>query len=373
MLFSLSKQSPLAPRFQKALQKFVKNAQKDVAAFSETLFPPWFRPVLLAGNKNKGLWPKCEKVFEEIQKLRTPRRKEFFAVFQNHNRIEELCYTPTLRLRVLASFPQSLIDAFSELTEHLFNGTLSLGAACGMALGFPEPCIPWHFKKIRQKYIVCPFCGLMAYPAIGKERAAYDHYLHRRIYPLSAANGANLIPMCERCNSPSNKGQKDVLRKNRARRRVFYPYDECSGVDVAGRCVEPDKLTRRALWKVEIASRTPVKEGDQVRTWLDVFRIKERYEELLFTDSWVWIEREILDWRKTNDNGGIGSLRQHLRGRATSLQGEIETTEKAIVIQAALAHVAQVNRIVLDSLIVGADSDYGKTTRARGRAFFGRS
>ena len=373
MLFSLSKQKSPAPRLHKALRTFVKNAQKDVAAFSEVMFPQWFRPVLLAGNKTKGLWLKCEKVVAEIQLLSKPRRKEFFAVFQNHNRIRDLCDAPALKLRLLASYPQSLKDAFGELTEHLFSGTLCQGIECANALGLPEPCIPWHFKKIREKYKVCPFCGLMDYPPIGKERAPYDHYLHRGTYPLSAANGENLIPICERCNSGSNKGQKDVLRKNGTRRRVFYPYDDCEGVNVKGRCIEPDKLTRRAQWKVEIVSRRPAKERDQVRTWLDVFRIKDRYEELLATDSWTWIQEEVLEWNKNATSKTIGPLRQYFRTRALSLRKQIAIVEKAVVRQAVLGHMAEANGSILESLIRNADSDYGKTTRARGRAHFGKN
>lgn len=373
MLFSLNKQSSLSPRFDSALRSFIKNSQKDVAAFSQVLFPTWFQPVLLAGNKNKGLWPKCEKVFDEIQKLSKPRRREFYAVFQNHNQIKELCEKPTLRLRSLLPFPQDLSDAFTELTEHLFTRTLARGIACGTALGLQEPCIPSHFKKLREKYKVCPFCGLMDYPPIGKERASYDHYLCRGIYPLSAANGANLIPMCERCNSPANKGQKDVLRKRGGRRRVFYPYDECSGVRVTGQCLEPNRISRMASWKVDIAASAPAREGDQVQTWVDVFRIKERYEELLFTDSWAWIENEILKWQSGGKGARIGELRRHFRTKASSLQDKIDTIEKAVVIQAALAHMAEVKGSTLKSLIKISDSAYGKAIRARGRAFFGRN
>ncbi|HSU54155.1 MAG TPA: hypothetical protein VLT36_08870, partial [Candidatus Dormibacteraeota bacterium] len=213
---------------------------------------------------------------------------------------------------------------------------------------------------------VCCFCGLTDYSPIGKERAQYDHYLHRSLYPLSTANGANLVPMCDRCNSMANKGQKDIIRKSGARRHAFFPYAPCSGVAVTARCLQPDRVQRNARWEVEVLPRTSA-EREKVGTWLDVFRIKDRYQETLSTDSATWLQQQLSDWVESRSVKGVGNLRTFFRMKSQKLQEELPKTEKAIVMQAMFSHMASAQGSVLRGLIDNLQTAYASRSANRGK------
>lgn len=123
----------------------------------------------------------------------------------------------------------------------------------------------------------CPFCGLLPIDnEFDPTREAFDHYLPKSKYPFNSVNLKNLAPSCHKCNS-GNKGDKDPLYdKDGNRRKAFYPFSKTKA-DIQ---ISVDVLSKNWLnltssdLSVTISSSTHT---DEVETWNDLFRIKQRY------------------------------------------------------------------------------------------------
>ena len=364
MIYSIAANRPPAPRLQKALLHFVRCSSVSNSEFSDLLFPDWFLPVIKAGPEGKGLRANFQSVYEQIRELSPNKRRQFLDHFDNHNSIQELCENPSFKFRKLAIFPQTLKDAFYKLTGHLYDNTLRDGKTCGKIFGYDKACIPWHYERFRKRFIVCPFCGLMDYPT---RSAQYDHYLYREEYPLSAANGRNLTPICERCNAAGVKGTTNVLFKsNGTRRPSFYPYGHTSGVTVECACKEPDRITRNPEWSVKIMPNAPQLESKKVESWVEIFRIKDRYSEFLKTDGWKWLESELFNWMKSSTFGGTVSLRRHLKEQAAFHKKNIAKIEKAIIKHPFFEYWSTVPKSVLNGVITNSQTDFGAAVLQRG-------
>lgn len=120
---------------------------------------------------------------------------------------------------------------------------------------------------------VCPFCGLETFDAPGAPREDLDHYLPLTLYPFAAANLGNLVPMGAKCNQRF-KGETNLLwDKEGRRRRAFYPYGTIPKITV--------KLKAEALFEGGSEPRWTVHlhpDLEEVRTWDQVFRVRERIE-----------------------------------------------------------------------------------------------
>ena len=139
---------------------------------------------------------------------------------------------------------------------------------------------------------VCPFCGIYPLSSAGGPREDLDHYLARSIYPFASANLRNLVPMCHSCNT-GYKQAADILRDAMGvRRHAFDPYDAV-GVDISLDQSSPfssdgDSSPR---WEVGFVPETP-----EVRTWDEVFRVRERIRrDVLEPDYNRWL-RDFRKW-----------------------------------------------------------------------------
>jgi hypothetical protein len=367
MIYSLETERPPTLKVHKALRSFIKGSLK-AKVFSDALFPQWFLPVAKAGGTHRGLWTKFQTVFSGIQILKSPQKNLLWNMFENHNQIEELCANPNAKLLKLSGLPSSLTNAFAELTDHLFE-MMKSGETCANQLKIDQPCIPWHYKRFRQRQIVCPFCGLIAYPSSGEGCADYDHYLDRKHYPLCAANGDNLVPMCERCNR-SVKSQVNVIVASGKRRVAYYPYGDASGVVVSCSCSEPNKIAQRAKWAVLIKARKPQSEAATVQTWMAVFQIEKRYRAVLEDDSAHWVRREAAVFVQEAASPTPQAFSMHLKKRAKAILPEIAREEKSILKAPVFDYTARLPKATLHAIITVARGEYGGSMRSRGAHAF---
>ena len=122
----------------------------------------------------------------------------------------------------------------------------------------------------------CPFCGLFPIDnEYDPTREAFDHYLPKSKYPFNSVNLKNLAPCCNKCNS-GNKSDKDPLHKNGNRRKAFYPFSNVNAgiqisIDIFSRYWKNPQPTEL---KISIASAS---HSDEIKTWDDLFKIKDRY------------------------------------------------------------------------------------------------
>ncbi|WP_262003766.1 HNH endonuclease [Microbacterium sp. Mcb102] len=141
--------------------------------------------------------------------------------------------------------------------------------------------MPGHF---------CPFCGIDRFdpPHPRFPRHALDHYLPISRYPLFGAHLANLVPMCDRCNS-SFKMDEDILRDHGEPRLCVNPHEgPTARISLLGS--EPFGAGGSISipnWSIEFVPSRP-----EFETWDSVFRIRLRYtESVLNAEYEAWLEQ----------------------------------------------------------------------------------
>lgn len=140
------------------------------------------------------------------------------------------------------------------------------------------------FRSLADK--ICPFCGIERVMNPEETAQDQDHYLAKSIYPFSAINLRNLVPMCRCCNRDYKKDIDVIQNKLGVRRRAFDPYN----------CVPPQITLNQTVvcvdsspikfeWSIEFL--TSVNEAE---TWNAVFDIRTRYKRDVldeYFDRWI--------------------------------------------------------------------------------------
>ncbi len=323
MLFSL----PYFPdagacRIHNSFGFFLREAVK-AEKFGQDLFPEWFRPVV---ENSPGLEKKFKELHKQIKTRNKRTRTLLVATLDNHESIEDLCQDPNVVVLKTKALPRKLRIAVEEVTDCLFEETLKKSKTAQDQLGLQVNCLSDHYQNFRAQVMICPFCGLESYPAsLGEGRSAYDHYMSRAQYPLVAASMKNLVPMCDRCNGARNKGNKDVLHEDNGQRRcAYYPYARCSGIELRAMCTGQGTVDMLSDWEITVIPADP-DENEEVTTWMDIFRIKERYEGRLAQDAQHWIKSDLAGAAELEPGLQIRELRDFLGRLATRYCREAKT------------------------------------------------
>ena len=236
-------------------------------------------------DKFKALW-------DTIRPLSAADRKNILNEYNNCQFIQHYYDDKTYPFPI---FPDSVHDAIENLTKHLFSKTTDLAGiktACSETLH-------QHFNNFcTVNSNVCCFCGSSELTQVragvgvnNQWRAANDHLLAKKDYPVFAIHPDNLIPICEICNSKA-KLAKDLLnikKKNHpdVRRLCFFPFIEHCNNYVGVEVTQEDlKLTTQCTMIV-----TDPEIQEKLDTWNDVYRIKERVEGK-FTDLVVLADND---------------------------------------------------------------------------------
>ncbi len=286
-------------------------------AYGNDLFPAWFVPIL---NKSPKLQEEFEDLANTILKKSTLKRKKIYLVFLNNNRITRLCENKTFQLRTLEDDLQDVAASSKRLFSRLYGTTLQ-GSMVENELG---ESIHEHYRKFRNANVsqACPFCGLENYPdRINNTRSQYDHYLNIAKYYFSAVNFKNLVPMCNACNEAPNKHMKDLLfdaQNGNLRRRVFYPYSDCSGAKVTLTNVMPSGVGDGGEWSVDVKPSNNA-EKEQVEAWKKIFNIERRYASRVAEEAENWIVEFIYQATLPNKDDDTDSWRDAFKAWAKTL------------------------------------------------------
>jgi hypothetical protein len=182
----------------------------------------------------------------------------------------------------LPTIPDNVFPHLKRLSVHLYERTAKLvgvKAACG-------ECIDDHFARFRADEApgngnVCCVCGTekLAQIQAGVDddeqwRGPYDHLLAKDKYPLFGVHPANLLPICQTCNSKA-KLAKDLLHKDGQRRLSFSPWSERAQPAEVQVAIDDSELFPRVL--VNLQGSTVDRQA-KLDTWNDVYRIKARVE-----------------------------------------------------------------------------------------------
>lgn len=230
--------------------------------------------------KSRRALPKLVDAFtKEAEKLSNADRAEFLEGFRQQNLIAGL-------LDGSVSIPvfKKQLDPLLVTAKAVCDEGFSLLGKTGVR-GKHYQLIYEHLKSK-----TCPFCGMEPFDAPTLVSEDEDHYLARSIYPLAAANFANLVPMGSKCNQ-RYKGQVDILHLNDNRRKALNPYGNISA-DISLINSNPLGGDRgKPSWQIDLTPHV-----EETRTWDSVFSIQERLTESVFNPYFdIWIS-ELLDW-----------------------------------------------------------------------------
>jgi hypothetical protein len=276
--------------------------------FHKGLFSLKLRDVIYANAETKK---KFLKLWHVIKPLSFLDREEVFKQFYDAQFVQRYYEDknhaiPMIRIEVKASL--------EELTKHLFKQTSAL---VGVKRASQET-LHQHFDKFKNaNKNICCFCGASELTQVldgvdveKQWKAANDHLLAKKEYPVFAVHPDNLIPLCEVCNSKA-KLAKDLLYKKqkdtpKVRRLCFYPFVEnCNkfvGIEVTS---EPKGLKARYI------TDSPNDEvNEKINTWNDVYRMEERVNGK-FSELTVVVENDCY----AND---LAELRSKIRDKAAS-------------------------------------------------------
>lgn len=194
----------------------------------------------------------------------------------------EPCNYLTDRALALPAIPDGVFPHLKRLSVHLYERTAKLvdvEAACG-------ECVDDHFARFRADEDpgngnVCCVCGTeklaQIQAGVGDHeqwRGPYDHLLAKDKYPLFGVHPANLLPICQTCNSKA-KLAKDLLYKKGLRRLSFAPWSERAQKEEVQVAIDDSELFPKVV--VNFQGSTVDRQA-KLDTWNDVYKIKGRVE-----------------------------------------------------------------------------------------------
>lgn len=291
MLFGVQYVDEEIEKIQLALDYFFTQLSDPANVnFGDNLFPVEFRPYLHKNQNLNGNYRKyVTDIFEPIFNLYnldtfTPSQKSgLLEAYFSSNKIEEICGN-TLLSPVHYSTLDDNVKAISKLLITLYD-------VMGDIINKEQHLISHKSKNGK----ICPVCGL-------ETVTPYDHYFPRGIqnpiYPFSAVNSKNLIPICQVCNG--SKSSKLVLYNNfklsGQRVATYFPY---SGYDTweklnfnLTKILDPS-ANNFGKWKVSITLKTDeIEPGyeEKIKHWINFFNIEERFSNDIPVNIGIWID-----------------------------------------------------------------------------------
>lgn len=255
------------------------DAGQAVPAWPE-LIPLAYRGIL---RTRTGLRDRLRKYSSVAGKLSVSERQQILMCLHQQNRIADLVMCAT-DCESLSDLPRAIQTPVGELFGFAFELLTGLGVR------------DRHYREIYNavSYHVCPFCGCEYFDAPGAPREDLDHYLPKSLYPFTAANLRNLVPMGMKCNERYKQAQ-DILRDAAgARRRSFDPYAERQITIILDNSVPFGGADGKTPdWQIDFDP-----DAVECTTWDDVFHVRERIRrDVLDASFWQWM-RDFSTWCK---------------------------------------------------------------------------
>lgn len=262
--------------------------------FSKSLLDPNFS--ILYSRKNK-LYKDIEEIYNLIKRLSKVKKDFIKDAFIKNNKIEDLC-----KENLSGVFYVSLE---SETNKKLANKIKDFNNYLYKFLDKKDASFVKNFNSITDYYKllisqlpdnICPFCGISN---INSERLskrdAFDHYLPKSLLPFTAINIRNLAPMCKDCNQDW-KHDINPINTNKYKgiaRKTFFPFDNYSfNINISIKKLEIDPLYEKDKHIINIDYEGEGIE-EEIKTWLKLFNIDTRYDDLIRTKLKFWQE----EWR----------------------------------------------------------------------------
>ena len=279
------------------LEVWCKSKRNDV--FSKSLLHPSFS--VLYDRKNK-LYKDIEEIYNLIKTLNKTKKDFIKKAFITNNKIEDLCSENTSGFFYISLERETNTNLAIKIKD--FNNYLY------KFLDKKDASFVKNFTSIADYYkllvsqlpnSICPFCGISD---INSEkltkRDAFDHYLPKSLLPFTAINIKNLAPMCKDCNQDWKHDINPINtdKDKGSSRKTFFPFNNSAYViDISIKKLEINPSYEKDKHIIDIDYDC---EGhcDEVKTWLELFNINNRYDDLIRKSLRFWLE----EWRIIKNN-----------------------------------------------------------------------
>jgi hypothetical protein len=241
-------------------------------------------------DKHSWFKKQVSGIYSVCKKLTLAEKNTLKTVFENNNKIEELC-NGTIKPIPLSSLNNDLLAAIEPFFEKLYTKFLGwkiIYSKYGTKKSY------YNALLIANGFKFCPCCGfgdIKDYYSSGY--SPFDHYLPQKHYPLSTVNFNNLAPMCHICNS-DYKGETDILLGGQI---VYYPFGVGHKIEVLV-TVDKNSLTNLITQIEESGKMLDPKEikvdfdlkDNRIDSWDKIFKIKDRYFGKIAINRVSWLD-----------------------------------------------------------------------------------
>lgn len=263
---------------------FFERISTETSDFNLSFFPDDF--IEVAARHRGIIMGACSNIYNKMIQWDSYARVHFVNLIKESNQIEEICKgnIKPLRLRDIPSDIRELVGKlFNDLYSQVLDGD-----------PFSEHInsrLKDHFDAFRNynsDITLCPICGINELRIkLATLRDQYDHYLPLSIYPFSAVNFKNLVPVCAECNSLEVKGDTDIISVSTG--KLFYLYDENhKGIIISFQIIKDSSNIDEIEWSLGFAN--PDGKTEEIDSWKYIYKIDIRYVGL--------VKGRILKWYK---------------------------------------------------------------------------
>lgn len=239
---------------------------------------------------------KLNAIFTAYMALLPAEKKQVQQAYSNNNSIEQVCNNAVRPVKF-----DELSNGIQDPLKALYGSEGELYKMLTAKKGYPavkNRCgsLKGHFEKFREinPASVCPFCGmenLLTEYEDGKNE--YDHYLSKNDFPFCSINFNNLTPICDTCNKPGYKGQKDIPFQPKTNPQIqdelYFPYsttfpDHSIDLKISSTTTNLKDIDS---WTLSIDC-IPAGNVRRKNRWLEVYNIESRYKGKIAGDSYEW-------------------------------------------------------------------------------------
>ena len=295
--------------------KFFNRIEFETGDFSNDFFEQEFYDNLVCRHRGILLKP-FKQIYAIIKGWEQAKKTELCDAIRKSNDIENICngsVRPTKATEIEATVSILLVTLFKKLYKDVLFGEF-------FKPHYGDRKTHYHLfrRHANNGYENCPACGIRPmHTWVDDITDQYDHYLPKDIYPFSAVNFKNLIPICSDCNSLEVKSNDDILSHTG---RVFYPFDvnrQEIAFDIS--IAKNDSDLEKIEWRIDYSCA--VGQDDELTAWKAIYKIEDRHKKYLSGRIVSW---NGYYWEKVNKPSFIEKVPNEIDRKAIYLDDKLE-------------------------------------------------
>lgn len=292
---------------------FFARIEFETGDFSTGFFEKEFYDNLVSRHTGILLKP-LKKIYETIKDWDQDKKTELCKAIKESNDIENICcgsVRPIKTIQIPTAVKKLLVTLFKKLYKDVLFGDY-------FKLHYGDRKM--HYHAFRQHanngHENCPACGIRhMHTWVDDITDQYDHYLPKDIYPFSAVNFKNLVPICSDCNMAQVKHNDDILSHTG---KVFYPFDTGhQTINFEITIAQNDSVLEKIEWRIDYSCAAG--KNDELTAWKAIYKIEDRHKKHLRGSIKNWY-KHYWDYMTDSDTGSESEAekRSYLRTKKSS-------------------------------------------------------